>query len=411
MRRVKVREIAIGQTIALDVSNLHGQVILRAGTVLEPRHRTLLKAWGIPEVSIEGDAPSTTAPADAQNGASSATENLDPLDGQDANHPALAELVAIIARLADKTQQERKEQAAEALTGVTSGSRPPGPPVSAETIVGRASTLASLPTIYFHVDRAINHPTGSTADIAKVLGSDQALSARLLRIANSAFYGFPRRVESLDEAVRIIGTRQLHDLVLATVVLTQFRGVDPRVVSMASFWRHSLACGIAARALAGLRRESNVERFFVAGLLHDIGSLVLYQQLPDRARIALARHRETNMSLDETERIVIGCDHGQVGAALMLMWKLPEFYREAALNHHGMGPRPHTVGTALVHVADVLVAGLALGSNGEARLPRFSTEAWDVLALPPSSLDHAAEETLSLLAEAQRLFLKEEGAT
>jgi putative nucleotidyltransferase with HDIG domain len=267
--------------------------------------------------------------------------------------------------------------------------------------------LVSLPTIYFHVDRAISHPSSSSKDIADVLRSDQGLSARLLRIANSAFYGFPQRVESVDQAVRIIGTRQLHDLVLATVVLTQFRGVDSRMVDMASFWKHSFACGIAARVFATLRRESNTERFFVAGLLHDIGSLVLYQELPERAQAALLEHQRSRAALDEVERAIVGCDHGQIGAALMTQWKLPEFYRDVAANHHGGSCRTSAVGTAVVHIADLLVAGLGLGSNGEVSLPHFSTEAWDIVGQPPSSLGPVAEDVLRLIEETLRLFTKE----
>jgi putative nucleotidyltransferase with HDIG domain len=238
------------------------------------------------------------------------------------------------------------------------------------------------------------------------LRTDQGLCARLLRIANSAFYGFPQRMESVEQAIRVIGTRQLHDLVLATVVLTQFRGVDANLVTMKSFWQHSFACGIAARSLATLRRESNSEHFFVSGLLHDIGSLVLYQEFPQRAKVALETHRRDNVALDEVERAVIGCDHGQVGAALMTLWKLPESYREVAANHHNpTSSRLPSMSTAVVHIADLLVAALALGGNGEIGLPRFCAEAWDLVALPPSDLGRVAQDLLKLLDETLRLFM------
>jgi putative nucleotidyltransferase with HDIG domain len=267
--------------------------------------------------------------------------------------------------------------------------------------------LASLPTIHFQVERAVNHPTNSAADIAAVLGTDQALSARLLRIANSAFYGFPRHIEGIDEAVRIIGTRQLHDLVLATVVLGQFRGVDARLVDMKSFWRHSLACGLAARAIASLRRESNTERYFVAGLLHDIGSLVLYQQFSDRAQAALEYHHDTRLPLEESELAIIGCTHGAVGAALITAWKLPQFFRDVAGSHHCLDHRTHTTGTGIVHLADVLTMAMGLGSNGEEQLPRFSPTAWDLVGLDVAALGRAANQVLAQVADAERTFLTE----
>jgi putative nucleotidyltransferase with HDIG domain len=217
-------------------------------------------------------------------------------------------------------------------------------------------------------------------------------------------------VESVDDAIRIIGTRQLHDLVLATVVLTQFRGVDPHLVSMKSFWQHSFACGIAAREMASLRRESNTERFFVAGLLHDIGSLVIYQEFPKRAAAVLDEHRRNGVAIDEAERSIIGCDHGQVGAALMKLWRLPDFYRDAAANHHD--PRRHSVvsrapsvGPAVVHLADIVVSALGWGASGEIGGPRFHAEAWDIAGLPPGSLARTAEQVVTLVEETLRLFV------
>ena len=102
---------------------------------------------------------------------------------------------------------------------------------------------------------------------------------------------------------------------------------------------------------------------------------------------------------------VIGCDHGQIGAALMTLWKLPESYREVAANHHNpSGSRSPSVVTAAVHIADLLVTALALGGNGESGLPRFCAEAWDLVGLPPSDLGRVAESLLSLLDETLRLF-------
>jgi HD-like signal output (HDOD) protein len=428
MRTLKLNEISAGQVVACDVSNLQGVVILSAGTVLGHRDTALLRAWGISNIPVE-DAPivmgdssenggtSTTpvAPDVAQDDKGDKGDKSDKSDKDEKEppHPALAELAAIAARVAARSGQAVKSDLfgpPEKQMATRDTNRATTTPVSAQTVAGRAGTLASLPSVYSRVERAINNPFTSVPDIANILRSDQALIARLLRIANSAFYGFPRRVESVDDAVRIIGTRQLHDLVLATVVLTQFKGVDANLVSMPSFWRHSFACGIAARSIATLRKEANTERFFVAGLLHDIGSLVLYQQLADRARNALERHRTTEQGLEEAERSIIGCDHGAVGAALMTSWRLPEFYKEAAASHHAAGGRPYTTGTAVIHVADLLVLALNLGNNGEVRLPRFNVEAWNLLGLPPAILGQIADEVLAMVAETERLFLDEDVA-
>jgi len=323
---------------------------------------------------------------------------------EDRNNPTFVELFSIAERLAPRIGKPAPTIAMTPAKPLPARN-PLGPPISPETIVARVGTLASLPNIYFQVDKAINHPSSSTSRIGTILSYDQALCARLLRIANSAFYGFARRIDGIEDAVRIIGTRQLHDLVLATVVLSQFKGIDSNLVSMRSFWRHSLACSIASRCLARLRRESNIERFFVAGLLHDIGSLAMYQLLPERAQLALERHGNGDKTLEETERAVFGCDHAAVGAALMTSWTLPPFFRDAIANHHSAGPRGHTPATAIVHIADLLVQTLDLGSNGEQRLSRISPEVRERAGIPAGTLTVVADEVIATLTDIERAFL------
>ena len=413
MRLVNVRNLEPGQTLASDIVNLHGQVIAPAGTVIAPRLQSILKSWGISEVSIEGEVPTSTLPPVEHAGVAASKAQRLPGASASPSHPGLLEILNLAVRLqaspADGSTGPATQPMAPTTVAISGSVRPPPswPPISAETVAQRAGVLASLPTIHFQVERAINHPTSSAGDIAAVLSTDQALSARLLRIANSAFYGFPRRIEGIGEAVRIIGTRQLHDLVLATVVLGQFRGMDARLVNMTSFWRHSLACGLAARAIAGLRRETNTERYFVAGLLHDIGSLVLYQQFADRAQAALEHHRGTGAPLEDAERSIIGCTHGSVGAALITAWKLPPFFRDVAASHHSLDRYSHTTGTGIVHLSDVLTMALGLGSNGEEQLPCFSPTAWDLVGLDVAALGRVADQVLGQIADAERTFLTE----
>jgi len=369
----------------------------------------------MPLPSLQVDAPERSAEPAASTSTPPDTEVASPafqrfFGKDDPANLTLCELVAIARGLAPRTDQNNFAPILASAGKALPQRNPLGPPIGPDTIVTRVGTLASLPNIYFQVDKAINHPSSTTARIGSILSYDQALCARLLRIANSAFYGFSRRVEGIDDAVRIIGTRQLHDLVLATVVMSQFKGIDSQLVSMPSFWRHSLASGIAARAIARLRRESNIERFFVAGLLHDIGSLAMYQMLPERSQLALERHRDGDKPLDETERVVFGCDHAAVGAALMTSWTLPPFFREATANHHSAGARGHTPATAVVHLADLLVQALDLGTNGEQRLSRISPDLRERVGLPPGAMESVTEEVLSLLGEIEELFLGEEKA-
>jgi len=411
MRSVRVTDLLVGQVLAADVVNMHQQVIMPAGAPIDARRRSILKAWGIREVAVEAACEAEAALGEQAPSPESVPDLIAGSDEPDRNHPALIELVQVIARAKPKLASLASDasQPQPPLAGALPATAK-NPGLSAEKLAASARALPSLPSVYFQVDRIINHPSSSASDIAKVLGNDQALCARLLRIANSAFYGFPQRIEGVSEAVRIIGTRQLRDLVLATVVLMQFRGIDARLVNMTSFWRHGLASGIAARAIAAARRESNTERFFVAGLLHDIGSLVLYQVQPALAQAAIERHRSTDLSLETAERLLIGCHHGAVGAVLMSGWKLPHFFQEVAANHHAADVRSLTPASAVVWLADLLVMALQVGSNGEARPPRFNAEIWELIGIAPGALQAVADEVVRLLAETQRMFLGEDAS-
>jgi len=136
--------------------------------------------------------------------------------------------------------------------------------------------IFSLPSIFLRLDDAINDLRSSVTDIGNIISEDQGLTVRMLKLANSPLYGFPSKIETISKAVLIIGTKQIRDLTLATSMLQVFKGIPEDFITMETFWRHSIACGVIARIIAGYRREPNVETFFTAGILHDIGRLIMY---------------------------------------------------------------------------------------------------------------------------------------
>jgi len=253
--------------------------------------------------------------------------------------------------------------------------------------------LASPPLIYQRLMEVINHPRGGTSDVANVIREDTALTARLLKVVNSAFFAFPRRVDTVSQAVTVVGTSQVRDLALATSVLTLFNNLPPDLVDMDGFWKHSLACGVSARVLAGLRRESNVERFFVAGILHDVGKLVLYSRVPAKAQEAFRVASEEGILLHQAEHRVLGFDHAQVGEALLSQWNMPTSLREAVHFHHQPGRADRfPLEAAGVHVGDIMANALGFGGGGEQFVPPLAHDGWASLGLDPALLGAAAEE-------------------
>jgi HD-like signal output (HDOD) protein len=266
--------------------------------------------------------------------------------------------------------------------------------------------VPSLPQIYGQLTEALDNPRASTWQIADIISGDSGLTARLLRLVNSAFYCFPSKVESISHAVLLVGTEQIRDLALATSILRSFKGISADLVDMESFWLHSIATGVTARLLATHRREANSERFFVAGVLHDIGRLLMYKHLPDEAREALSRTRQGDASLLDAEREVFGFDHAAAGGVVLHAWGLPPSLTEVARCHHTPGDaRRYPVEAAVVHLADVIVTALELGSSGDAAVPRLSPTAWECLGLPASALGAVAEQAARQVNDVRRSVL------
>lgn len=256
--------------------------------------------------------------------------------------------------------------------------------LSPADLIADSPELGSPPLVYQRLVDVINHPRGGAQDVANVIAQDTALTGRLLKLVNSAFFSFPNRIETVSQAVSLVGTSQVRDLALATSIVEAFKDLPAELIDLDAFWRHSLACGVAARVIAGLRGEPNVERFFVAGILHDVGRLVLYLRAPGEARAVLSHARETARSLLETEQEVLGFDHAHIGGTLLDRWRMPESLRDGVRFHHEPTKAVRFASdVATVHVADIFANALQLGSSGERILPRFSAHAWQVLAVDP----------------------------
>ncbi len=256
-----------------------------------------------------------------------------------------------------------------------------------EDLIRGAIEVGTIQTMYHRLVQVIDHPLSSAADVGKVISEDPGLTARLLRLVNSPIYGFPSRIDTVTQAISIVGMTQLRDLAVGTSFMRLFSNVPSHLVDMDSFWRHSIACGLTARLLAGHRREANVERFFVAGLLHDIGRPIIFMRAPLEAASALLESSQTGELLYQVEQKLLGFHHGAVGSALLERWRLPGLLVDGAAWHHS--PRLATrfpAEAAVVHVADVIANALELGSSGEHRVPAFEPAAWDLLDLSPTIL-------------------------
>jgi len=199
----------------------------------------------------------------------------------------------------------------------------PATALTVSELVRGVSALASLPGACHRVMEIADDQRASARDMAEVISVDPGLSARLLRLVNSAYYGLPQQVDSVAQAVQIIGTNALRNLALATGAVNAFKGIPTTLVDMDAFWNASVHCGLLARALARIARHQQPERLFATGLLHAVGQLVMYTQAPERSRIVLDHIRSQPQARPGIEQQVFGFTYCEVGAALLEVWQLP----------------------------------------------------------------------------------------
>ena len=252
------------------------------------------------------------------------------------------------------------------------------------TLTQRITALPPLPEAMTAVLLALNRAHLSANRSIELIEHDPALAARLLRLANSAFYGVPGRVASIGDAVRMLGLRTVSGVLAAASVHNAIRIESCSGFDFQAYWQHAIACALAARALAPLA-GLDADEAFLAGLMHDIGQLALAAFYPSHASAALARAQANDLSPEHAEQAVLGIAHPQVGALLATHWHFPAPVVRAIAHHHA--PEPAGNGqrlslSGLVQVADAVAHALDLLADPNEAVPAIDPAVWQALALP-----------------------------
>lgn len=276
-------------------------------------------------------------------------------------------------------------------------------------LVRGVGELVTLPDVFIRINQLVSDPDSSIADIAQVISQDPSFTVRLLRVANSSFYGFQSTIDTVPKAVSIIGTSQIRSLALATSVARSFEGLPNSLVSMENFWKHSLYCALAARILARQVRPCDPDAVFTAALLHDIGELVIFNRLPQQAKEALLLVLDSADELPVylAEQQILGFDHAQVGGELARQWKLPPMLEECIEFHHNIRTNlKHPREVALVHIANILALMAEVRTLDLKDVSPIDPLAWEIIGLDAAE---AIQETVSAaqeeIAEAEALFI------
>lgn len=275
-----------------------------------------------------------------------------------------------------------------------------------EDIVQKTSDLPSMPTAVLAVMREADSPTGSSQSVGRHLAQDQALSARVLRLANSAYYGLQRQVMDVPEAVVVLGMRCVRNLcVVASTYPWMSRPLSGYALGPQEMWTHSFAVAVGAQLAAERSQKVSSDAAFTAGLLHDIGKVAMSIWLENKLQAMHTLASRAGMSFDSIERKVLCYDHAEVGAHLGEKWNLPKPLLTAIHYHHQPNNAPESSPLAdCVHVGDFLAMSMGYGLGGDGLSYDFQGETMERLGLIVDGLDDLAVAFVASYERHEQMF-------
>ena len=255
---------------------------------------------------------------------------------------------------------------------------------SFEIIIQNIKNLQTLPTIYTSISEALKNPLVTPEKLAQIISVDQVSSVKILKVANSPFYGFRGRIDTISQAILYLGFDEIKNIIFALSVVNIFTK-DREILNFkpSDLWAHSIAVGIATRLIGSAVGEKELENYFLAGIIHDIGKLLFIEFIPKEYEKVLKLVKEKNCFIKDAEVEILGMDHCRAGQILAEKWKLPSGLQDAILLHHaGIKANQRSKMIASVHIADILTTALDLGKCGDNMIPEPNFKVWEIINLP-----------------------------
>lgn len=273
--------------------------------------------------------------------------------------------------------------------------------ITLEEIIRKVKDIPTLPDITNEIMRLTEDPDSTVQDIENVIMRDQSLTTKVLRLANSAFYGYPRRISTISEASVLLGFQAIRSITLtASIGGLLMKEVPGYGLGKNELWKQSQSCAIISRYIARKVRFARVDQAYVAGLLRDIGKVIVSYYLTEHFKQIMDLAENENISFLDAEEKILGFHHGQVGAEIAKKWNLPEDLVEAIAYHHS--PEKAVINpklTAIVHIADAVVMMLGIGLGADGMVYNFSNEAIRSLGIDEPMLEQIMSDVSDLLLD------------
>ncbi len=280
-------------------------------------------------------------------------------------------------------------------------------PPDLKDALGDVTEISSLPEVTTKIVQVVEDPRATAHDMHEIVRTDPALAAKILKVVNSAFYGLPSQIASLDRAIMMLGLSAVKNIALAASLSRMFSADDVcEQFAARDLWRHSVAVGVCGRLLTAPLSKELADEAFVCGLVHDMGLIVVQQLFPNKLKKVIEQCHNTAQSFCEAEESVIGADHQAFGAALAAKWKFPLPLRYAIAYHHTPEEVPAEFQrlAAAINVADAICCRSRYGLWLTAQDSRMSAEQLKLINLTPPDLEPIIEELGERVEEAERVF-------
>ena len=253
-----------------------------------------------------------------------------------------------------------------------------------EKILVKFEEFPTLPTIYVTLSEVMDNPRSTPDDASDVISRDQSAAAKILKVSNSAIYGLQGKVSNISDAIKYIGFQEVKNLVFALSVIKIFDFKSGGILNPIDLWKHSLGVGVITRLMGKLTGAVNIENYFLAGILHDIGKLFLYKYFPSDYTDVVYYANKNKLTLREAEKTVLGITNSVLGGLIAEKWKLPVSIRDTIQNHDsGISDSDTNHLTGCVHIANIAACMLGLGFNNKhGYIPRPNKLVWKNLDLP-----------------------------
>jgi HD-like signal output (HDOD) protein len=405
MESLTIDKLKPEMVLAEDVKDMGARLLLSKGSKIQNEHIKMFRMWGIGEVAVVGNMK---AEQDSSN--KSDPVLMEKIAGQlkrqfkmnDLRHPIIKEIFAASVLYRSKSGNIIEFEPPQALPEAVS-------PTDIRTAIKKRNIkLPEIPSIVYELNEVIADPFSSANDIAVVVSKSPSLASLLLKMVNSAFYGFPSKIDSIARAVALIGSKEISALGLGISTMELFNEIPKDLVDVKAFFKHCLACGTLSRIIAVHFNVQHTEQLFVSGLLHDIGRVIIFKYFPRHAQSLIHEAYASGDMLYNLEPGHLGCRHTHIGRDLLNKWKLPYSLENITYYHHMPSRAADPQRAGVVHLADICVHGLGLGTSGEPLIPPLDEKACEALKATPGILKSALRQGLHQLNVLETIF--EEGS-